>query len=71
MSRFDYHVSQEIAVNGYPFYAIIMTAMRQADTANLETIKQAWPSVWEELQARYNAPMGLLPGEIDYSERTG
>jgi len=61
MSYYDYRVSREIV--GQPFYALIMAAMRSADTPNTEKLRAAWPDVYEELQARYNAPSGLLPGE--------
>ena len=35
-----------------PFYALIMTAMRQADNENLEKLKSYWPKVYEELVCR-------------------
>ena len=60
MSRFDYEQSRVIKNEGYGFYAVIMAAMRQADTDNLEKLKQAWPQVWEELQERYHSPGGAL-----------
>jgi hypothetical protein len=63
MSRFEYQQSRRIAAEGYGFYALIMAAMRQADTDNAITLKTAFPAVWEELQARYNAPGGFLPDE--------
>ncbi|HPS39180.1 MAG TPA: hypothetical protein PL124_07180 [Candidatus Cloacimonadota bacterium] len=63
MSLYDYNHSQQIACGFHPFYGIIMAAMRQADSTNLEKLKAMWPDTWEELQARYNAPGGLLPGE--------
>jgi hypothetical protein len=34
MSFHEYQVSLEIAKHGYPFDALIMAAMRQADTIN-------------------------------------
>jgi len=37
-----------------------MAAMRQADTDNATLLKAAWPHVWIELQARYDAPGGFL-----------
>jgi len=58
MSYFDYQKSQEVA--NAPFYALIMAAMRNADTDNLEAMKAIWPNVWSELKARYNAPAGCL-----------
>ena len=33
MSLYDYQVSQQIAMQGWPFYSLVMAAMRQADTA--------------------------------------
>ena len=65
MSHYDYKASQQIAAKDYPFYALIMAAMRKADSANAEYLEQAFPMVWRELQARYNAPGGYLPGEND------
>jgi len=64
MSLYDYKVSQEIASCGYPFYSLIMAAMRQADTDNAELLRKTFPQVWNELFARYNAPGGLLPEEF-------
>jgi len=63
MSLYDYKIGLEIAAQDYPFYSLIQAAMRQADTENLGRLKQAWPNIWEELKARYNAPGGLLLGE--------
>lgn len=61
MSHYDY--KRSIETHNFPFYALIMGAMRQADTDNLEKLKDAFPSVWDELYARYNAPGGYLPDE--------
>lgn len=58
MSHYDYVASREI--EAYPFYAIIMAAMRRADPENLAKLRDSFPEVWEELQARYNAPGGHL-----------
>jgi len=62
MSQHDYEVSKRIAYD-YPFYALIMAAMRQADTDNTARLRAAFPDVWAELQARYNAPGGVLPSD--------
>ena len=45
------------------FYALIQAAMRLADTDNLKALKKHWPKEWQDLQARYSAPGGLLPDE--------
>lgn len=63
MSKYNYEMSKEIAAHDYPFYALIMAAMRQADTDNLELLKASWPGVYDELLRRYNAPDGVLPEE--------
>lgn len=60
MSFYDYAESKEIAALDYPFYSLIMAAMRQADTNNAEKLARSWPDVWDELNARYNAPGGLI-----------
>ena len=65
MSLHDYRVSQEIATKGYPFYALIQAAIRQADGANMLKLEEAWPFVVTDLRRRYNAPGGLLPGETE------
>ena len=63
MSLYDYRESQEIDAKDFGFYALIMAAMRKADTDNTFLLRSAFPETFEELQARYNAPGGLLPGE--------
>ena len=63
MSLYDYKAGLKITINGYPFYGLIQAAMRQADTDNLEALKIAFPETWKELQSRYNAPSGVLPGD--------
>ena len=63
---YEYRVSMEIAGKDHPFYALIMAAMRKADSTNTEKLKQAWPEVWEALQARYYAPGGAVTqSELD------
>ncbi len=68
MSLHDYRVSGELAAQGVPFLALILAAMRRADTTNLERLKLAFPEVGDELQKRYNAPSGLLPSERDWAD---
>ena len=60
MSLYDYKMSQKIAAEDWPFYALIMAAMRQADSNNIEKLEAAWPDVHDELFARYHAPDGVL-----------
>lgn len=63
MSHYDYITGRRIQAKGYPFYAVLQAAMRQADSYNLEKLRTAFPEVWADLQARYHAPRGLLPEE--------
>jgi hypothetical protein len=65
MTYYDYKKSQEIEAKGYPFYALVMACMRQADTDNIEKLKYAFPSVHAELAERYNAPGGLVGKELE------
>jgi hypothetical protein len=46
-----------------PFYALIMAAMRKADTTNSDLLKRAFPEVWDELEERYWTPGGLTASE--------
>lgn len=63
MSFYDYDASRKIAAEDHPFAALIMAAMRQADTGNMATLRFAFPDVADELETRYHCPGGLLPDE--------
>ncbi|MFH1031073.1 MAG: hypothetical protein V1767_00680 [Chloroflexota bacterium] len=63
MSLYDYKEGIRISLRDSSFYGLIQAAMRQADSENIEKLKRAFPETWEELQARYNAPGGILPGD--------
>ena len=63
MSLYDYQKSIEISRGDPPFAALIMAAMRKADSDNLILISRDWPNIVNELAARHNAPGGLLKGE--------
>lgn len=68
MSHYDYEQSKK-ASSELGFYALLMAAMREADTRNATKLRLAFPDVWAELMARYAAPGGLLEGEtFDWSE---
>jgi len=68
MSHYDYARSIQIAIaiQNEPFAALIMAAMRQADTRNAERLMHAFPEIWDELWERVEAPDGVLPGEPAY-----
>lgn len=63
MSYYDYKMSQRIASEDYPFAALIMAAIRKADTRNHFLLCKAFPAIFSDLSLRYHAPGGLLPGE--------
>lgn len=67
MSRHHYEASREMEMEVYkrdwPYYSIIMCAMRRADSTNLSKLRLMWPDVFADLEARYNAPGGILPGD--------
>lgn len=64
MSLYDYESGQRIEAEGYPFYALVQAAMRQADSDNILRLQAAFPEVHAELTERYNAPGGLLASEV-------
>lgn len=57
---FSYRASLELGQHDPPFYALIMAAYRKADTTNAAKLRAAFPDVIEDLQARYDAPGGVL-----------
>lgn len=61
MSLYDYKMSQQISARDYPFYSLIMAAMRQADTPNIAKLRVMFPEIWSELDRRYHARGGVLP----------
>lgn len=60
MTLHDYKLSRELHAQEWPFYALLMAAIRQADTANMARFQLAFPEVVVELQARHDAPGGRL-----------
>jgi hypothetical protein len=63
VSLYDYEQSRQLASQDEPFYALIMAAMRRADTHNQRLLQAGWPGVWQEMQERYNAPGGRLESD--------
>lgn len=66
MSLYDYKMSIKISSENHPFYALIMTAMRQADDINLGKLRWMFPDLYEELKLRYHAPGGILETDPEY-----
>jgi len=68
MSLYDYRMSIEIAKHDFPFYSLIMAAMRQADSENIILLSEAFPRVHAELMERYHSPGGYLGNEAPKKE---
>lgn len=67
MSLHGYHYSVKLSELDAPFEALIMAAMRKADSRNTDLLEQAFPEIRAELWARYCAPLGIIPedGVVD------
>ena len=63
MSLYSYLESKKLSRTDWNFDALIMAAMRKADTFNSEKLKSAFPEIWEEFFRRYHAPGGAIDGE--------
>jgi len=63
VSLYGYRASLGLSAADEPFDALIMAAMRKADTGNAGRLRGAFPGIWRELEARYNAPGGKLPSD--------
>ncbi len=71
MSLHEYEASRRLAAAGEPFYGLIMAAMRRADSQNLVVLRLAFPKQWRELEARYQAPGGVLPTDVQIEAGQG
>lgn len=58
---YDYKVAEKLV--GAPVDALIMAAVLQADSANLQRLERGFPHLVKEVKERYNAPGGKLEGE--------
>jgi hypothetical protein len=65
MTLHEYQAGREIVLvaQRWPYYALIQAAMRLGDIHNQTKLRLVFPEVWAELQARYNASDGHLPGD--------
>lgn len=65
MAILDYFWAQSLDAHleGLPFGAVVMLAMRRADTDNFAALAVAFPELAEELRRRYNAPAGVLESD--------
>lgn len=62
MAHWDYEQSRALAEDT-SFDALIMAAMRKADSINSTKLRVAFPDTYDELSARYHAPGGRLEGD--------
>lgn len=69
ISDFERTVAHQLIEQGYPYEALIMACIRQADTMNCEALQALHPGIFSELLTRYHASGGLLPGEDDNEAR--
>lgn len=60
---YAYMKSIDLGLDDPPFYGLLMAAMRKADTPNAARLRVAFPDVWDDLQARHNAPAGILDSD--------
>ena len=61
MSLVSYMQSREISyMRDWDFSALIMAALRKADTENFALLVDAFPGIAAELKARRSAPGGVL-----------
>jgi hypothetical protein len=61
MSLHSFLYSQTLSKHDPPFYALLFSMIRKADTDNTEIIKRCWPAQYAEFVLRYHAPGGILP----------
>lgn len=59
-----YQVSIDLTNSDPPMSALLMAAMRKADSQNAAILHGAYPQLWAEMQRRYNAPGGRLEDEL-------
>jgi len=65
MTLYDYRISRELGKRDPPFAALIMAALRKADTENAAKLRSAWPAVCDETQARLRSPGGVLASDAN------
>lgn len=66
MSLHDYLKSQQLETMG-SFAALLMAAMRKADSDNMDKLAVSFPEITRELLERYDAPGGAITdGERAY-----
>lgn len=67
LNLIDYEISKRLSAADLPFQALIAAAIRKADTEHLMALRRIFPELFDDLQKRYSAPGGLLPGDTSGS----
>lgn len=70
LSWHSYLASKEVERRDFPFYAIIVAAMKKADDDNLRALKHVFPGLFEQALERYNQPMGMSIAELAKTDIT-
>jgi hypothetical protein len=66
VSLYDYNTSRTIGRANPSSAALIMAALRKADTDNAALLRRTFPDICAEAQARYDAPGGILPSDPEH-----
>ena len=63
LNNYEYFESAKAATK-FGFYTLIAAAMRNADSDNLEKLKEAFPETYQLLKERHNNPSGASDIEL-------
>jgi hypothetical protein len=69
MSLHDFQAAKLLSKYNFPFNALIMDALRQANHKQKELLSEIFPLLADELKQRYAVKNGILPGEKDASQK--
>ncbi len=64
MSLADFRAASAFQGCDLTFNAFIMSAMRKAQGEDLDKLKEAWPAIYAELDARMRTNKGVLPSDV-------
>jgi hypothetical protein len=71
MSQQDYQDSMSLASEPRAtFETLIMAALRKGHSGQMNTLKEAFPQIYEEFHYRYWSGGGKMPGEEGYDPVT-
>jgi hypothetical protein len=68
MTYVDYQFSALLAEDAPTVTSLIMAAMRKGSTdRTVAVLRDAFPLIWHELQARHEQYGGLFPSDLEFS----